>query len=387
MSTTHRTTPMSKPNPSATRALERGAAAAGGPPGQSFGWRVFEVAAIAISVLVIAATLWLALDVLLMLFGSVLLATALRAPTVALCRLPGMSERLALFLVMVGVLALFGTVGWLLAPQVSNQVPQLIESLSAAILDLATRFGFERWAEETAENFDVTGLLPSTAGLVGGATGIIASTFGAIANFVILFVIGLYLAANPSLYVEGTTRLVPQHKRARVRETLHVMGVTLRWWLFGQLISMSAVGALTYIGLSLLGVPLAVVLAVIAFLLSFIPFIGAILAGFPVVLVALSQGMETGLWALALYTLIQSFEGYVLTPMVQRHSVNLAPALTIAAQILLGVLVGAIGIALATPVAAAGLVAVKLLYVEDVLGEETDAEDVLERHHHEPASS
>jgi predicted PurR-regulated permease PerM len=338
-------------------------------------------------VLVIAATLWLALDVLLLLFGSVLLATALRAPAVALRRLPGISEHLALFLVMVGLLALFGMVGWLLAPQVSSQLPQLIESLSDAVLDLASRFGFERWAEETAANFDVTGLLPSTAGLVGGATGIIASTFGAIANFVILFVIGIYLAASPAVYVEGMTRLVPQHKRARLRETLHVMGVTLRWWLIGQLVSMSAVGALTYIGLSLLGVPLAVVLAVIAFLLTFIPFIGPILAAFPVVLVALSQGIETGLWALALYTAIEAFEGYVLTPMVQRHSVNLAPALTIAAQILLGVLVGAIGIALATPLAAAGLVAVKLLYVEDVLGEDTDAEDVLERrHHHEPAS-
>jgi predicted PurR-regulated permease PerM len=362
-------------------------AGAGGPPGHAFGWRVFEVSAIAISVLVIAATLWLALDVLLLLFGSVLLATALRAPTVALCRLPGMHEHLALVLVVIGLATLFGTVAWLLAPQISDQVPQLIQRLTDSILDLARRVGFEQWAEGAAQNLDFGGLLPSTAGLVGGATGIIASTFGAIANLVILFVIGLYLAANPSLYVEGTTRLVPQHKRERVRETLHVMGVALRWWFIGQLISMSAVGALTYIGLSLLGVPLAVVLALIAFLLTFIPFIGTILAAFPVVLVALSQGMETGLWALGLYTVIQSFEGYVLTPMVQRHSVNLPPALTVSAQILLGVLVGTIGIALATPLAAASLVAIKMLYVEDVLGEKSDAEQLLEhdhRHEHVP---
>jgi predicted PurR-regulated permease PerM len=371
---------MSRPNPPTVSALERDAAG-GGPPRPSFGWRVFETASIAISVLVIAATLWLALDVLLLLFGSVLLATALRGPTKAICRLPGMHEHLALFLVVAILAALFGTVGWLLAPQVASQVPQLIGSLTSSILDLATRVGFERWAEDAAQNLDFGGLLPSTAGLVGGATGIIASTFGAIANFVILFVIGLYLAANPALYVEGTTRLVPRHKRQRVRETLHVMGVALRWWFIGQLVSMSAVGALTYIGLSLLGVPLALALALLAFLLTFIPFIGPILVAFPVVLVALSQGLETALWALALYTLIEAFEGYVLTPTVQRHSVDLPPALTISAQILLGVLVGAIGIALATPLAAAGLVAVKMLYVEDVLGEESDAERLLEHEH------
>jgi predicted PurR-regulated permease PerM len=378
---------MSRPNPPTVSALERDATG-GGPPGHRFGWRVFEISAIAISVLVVTATLWLALDVLLLLFGSVLLAAALRGPTKAICRLPGMHEHLALFLVVAILAALFGTVGWLLAPQVASQVPQLIGSLTSSILDLATRVGFERWAEDAAQNLDFGGLLPSTAGLVGGATGIIASTFGAIANFVILFVIGLYLAANPALYVEGTTRLVPRHKRERVRETLHVMGVALRWWFIGQLVSMSAVGALTYIGLSLLGVPLALALALLAFLLTFIPFIGPILVAFPVVLVALSQGLETALWALALYTLIEAFEGYVLTPTVQRHSVDLPPALTIAAQILLGVLVGAIGIALATPLAAAGLVAVKMLYVEDVLGEESDAERLLEHEHrHERRSS
>jgi predicted PurR-regulated permease PerM len=360
---------------------EGSAAGPGGPEGHRFGWRVFEISAIAISVLVVTATLWLALDVLLLLFGSVLLATALRGPAMALCRLTGMHERLALLLVVIALAALIGTVGWLLAPRISDQVPQLIESLTSSILDLATRIGFERWAEDAAQNLDFGGLLPSTAGLVGGATGIIAATFGTIANFVILFVIGLYLAANPALYVEGTTRLVPRHKRERVRETLHVMGVALRWWFIGQLVSMSAVGALTYIGLSLLGVPLAAALALIAFLLTFIPFIGPILVAFPVVLVALSQGLETGLWALVLYTLIESFEGYVLTPMVQRHSVDLPPALTIAAQILLGVLVGAIGIALATPFAAASLVAVKMLYVEDVLGEESDAQRLLEHEH------
>lgn len=339
----------------------------------TFGWRVFEISAIAISVLVVASVLWLAIDVLLLLFGSVLLATFLRAPTTFLSTRTRLNEPIALLLVVVALLALFAAVGALLVPQVVQQMPRLLESLAASILSVARDIGFADWAESMTEDFDVTQVLPSAEGLVGGATGIIASTFGAIANFAILIVIGIYLAASPSLYMDGATRLVPATRRARARDILKTIGHTLRWWLIGQLVSMTAVGILTYIALSALGVPLAMTLAFIAFLLTFIPFIGPLVAGIPVLLVAFAEGFQTGLYALALYTLIQSFEGYVLTPLVQRQSVRLPPALTIAAQIMLGVLVGGIGIALATPIAAASLVAVKMVYVEDVLGEATDA--------------
>ena len=108
----------------------------------------------------------------------------------------------------------------------------------------------------------------------------------------------------------------------------------------------------------------------VAFLLTFIPFIGPLLSAIPVVLVAFSEGPATALYALLLYSAIQMLEGYVLTPNVQRRSVSLPPALTIAAQVLLGVLVGALGVVLATPLAATGLVVVNKLYVREVLGDD-----------------
>jgi predicted PurR-regulated permease PerM len=184
---------------------------------------------------------------------------------------------------------------------------------------------------------------------------------------VIVSVLGIYLAADPELYLRGVIRLVPVGKRAGARDLLETLGHTLRWWMVGQLISMTAVGLLSYIGLRLLGVPLALILAVVAFLLTFIPFIGPLLSAIPVVLVAFSQSPTMALYTLLLYTAIQMLEGYVLTPNVQRRSVSLPPALTIAAQVLFGVLVGSLGLALATPLAAAGMVAVNRLYVEEVL--------------------
>lgn len=336
---------------------------------RSFGWRVFEMSCIALAVLIIATVLWFAIDVILLLFAAVLLATVLRAPTEPLARWTGLPWKAALALVVVLVLALLAMLVWVLAPQVGAQVPELADRLADAVSQLRQRSGFDRWAEQMADDVDLRTMLPSPGGLLGGATGIITSTFGLIANLVILFVVGVYLAADPALYVDGVTRLVPPSKRHRVRETLQELGRTLRWWMIGQLVSMTAVGVLSYIGLTLLGVPLALVLAVIAFLLTFIPFLGPILSAIPVILVASIQGGETALYAFVLYGLIQSFEGYVLTPVVQRRAVALPPALTITAQVLLGVLVGAVGIALATPFAAAAMVAVRMLYIEDVLGD------------------
>lgn len=342
------------------------------PGAHGFGWRVFEVSSIAVAVLIIASVLWLAIDVLLLLFAAVLLATLLRAPAEALHRGTGMPCAPALALVTLGLAGLLGLLGMALVPQVAPQVPELIESLGSAVTDLARRFNLDQLAADAANDGDIARLLPSPAGLIGGATGLISSTFGMVANLVIVVVIGLYLAANPAVYVRGVLRLVPQSRRMRVGETLDAVGETLRWWLIGQLAAMTAVGLLTYLGLKLIGVPLALVLAAIAFVLSFIPFLGAILAAVPVLLVAASEGLEMGLYALIVYGLIQSLEGYVITPLVQRRSVALPPAVTIAAQVLFGVLVGMLGVALATPLAAAAMVAIRMLYLEDVLGEPAD---------------
>ena len=326
-----------------------------------------------VAILAAATIVWLAIDILLLLFGAVLIANFLRAPTEALVHVTGMREGFALSLVALAVLLCLGVFGFLLAPHVIDQLPQLIDNLGDSLTTLNREFGLADLAEGMAEGMEGSGgILPSASGLLGGATRLISSTFGLLANGLILLVIAVYLAAAPGLYLEGATRLFPKARRPRVRETFSSIGRTLRWWFIGQLVSMSAVGIMSYVGLLLLGVPLALALAVIAFLATFIPFIGPALSAIPVLVVAFSESVQLAISALALYTVIQCIEGYILTPMVQRKSVALPPALTITAQVLLGVLVGAIGVIFATPLAAAGLVAVKMLYVEDVLGDEVE---------------
>ena len=338
---------------------------------RDLGWRVVETTLIVLALLVLAALLWFAADVLLLLFAAVLIATLMRAATNGVAHLTGLPDGAALALVLLVALAALVGSGLVLVPQIASQGPELVDNLGRSLDGLQRRLGLAQVTQELTSGVKLKDLLPSPVGLLGSATNIISSSFGVVANAVIVVVIGIYLAADPNLYLRGVVHLVPRARRQMTRELFEAIGHTLRWWMVGQLVTMTTVGVLSYVALRLLGVPLALILGVLVFMLTFIPFIGAIVAAIPVVLVAFSEGTTTGLYAFAVYTAIEMFEGYVLSPLVQRHSVSLPPALTIAAQVLLGVLLGVLGIALATPLAAMAMVAVNRLYVEELLGDDT----------------
>ena len=145
-------------------------------------------------------------------------------------------------------------------------------------------------------------------------------------------------------------------------------------WSLGQLIDMALVGVLTGIGLALLGVPLPLALAVLAGLLTFIPYFGAIVAAVPAMLMGLTVDWQTSLWVLLLFWICQGIEGYVVGPLVQRNTAHLAPALTIFSMMILNTLFGALGVILGAPIAAALLVIVRGVYVGDMLGDAGNAD-------------
>jgi predicted PurR-regulated permease PerM len=200
---------------------------------------------------------------------------------------------------------------------------------------------------------------------------VVTATFGALANVVLVLFMAVLFAAQPKLYVDGTLRLVPKHKRERVAEVMQQVGDTLLRWMVGQLCLMLFVAVASAVGLWLLGVQAALALGLIAGLLTFIPFLGPLLGGLLMILVSLSDGMMTAAWVALLYIGIQSVEG-LLEPLVQQKAVYLPPVLLLVAQLALGVLVGLVGVVLATPLAAALMVLVQKFYVEDVLQDPMD---------------
>jgi predicted PurR-regulated permease PerM len=150
---------------------------------------------------------------------------------------------------------------------------------------------------------------------------------------------------------------------------LYEIGHVLRRWIVGQSLLALCVGLLVGIGLLLLGAPFAVALALLAGLMEFIPYIGPFVAAVPAILVGFAESPQLALWIALLFLAVQSIESYVLAPLVQHRAVYLPPAVILFAQVLMGVIVGGLGVAVATPLAAAAMVAISMLYVEDVLGE------------------
>ncbi len=335
----------------------------------TFARRVCVAIAIAALAALLLALLWAATDVLLLLFAAILVACFFRGTANLFSqwtRVPVGWSLASVALLITGIIA---AAVWALAPHVSAQVDDLSRGLAQSVQQLRTALAQYEWGRRILEEVPDVAELARRGNLLGRVTGVFSSTLGIIANTLVVTCLGLYLAVAPGTYVSGVIRLFPKHRRARMRDVLDALGETLRRWLIGRAILMVINGACTAAGLSLLGIPLALTLGTIAGLLNFVPNIGPIVAGVPAVLIAWTLGPTPALYVLLLYVILQSLDGYVLTPLIQERTVSLAPALTIAAQLLFGVLAGTMGLLLATPITAATLVLVRKLYLEDVLSD------------------
>ncbi len=314
--------------------------------------------------LVFALLLCLAPDALLIVFAGILLAVFLNAGARLTARLTGLQRpwSLAVFILLLaaaGVLATLTAV-----PFIAEQLNELWRQVPKAAAAVRERMQQYDWSQDLLGEIQPQQML--TAGR-STATFAFSAVFGAFGNLILILFIGLYLAVDPRLYIRGVELLVAPSLRPATERVLVEIGETLEGWLLAQLIAMSIVGSLTLVGLWILGIPLAPVLALIAALMTFIPNIGPVIAAVPAILLGLSAGPWAALWVVLLYIAVQSVESYLITPMVQQRTNDLPPALVIAAQLVLGILFGLLGLALATPLAAAGITLVRLTYVERYL--------------------
>jgi predicted PurR-regulated permease PerM len=288
---------------------------------RSFLHRVMMVYGIGILFLLVLATLWFGSEALLLLFACALFAVLLYDLSRRLAERLHMRRGVALALLVAALTATIGGIGWLVAPQIADQASQLGSVVPEAI---------ERLRKAVAQNPFLRSILadlPSAeqirrqlAAMVPNAGLFFTGLFGALGNAVIILCVGIYFAAQPTLYIEGFIKLIPQPRRVRARQVLDEIGDTLARWLVGKSASMLVVGAATATGLWLLEVPLALILGLIAGLLDFIPYLYTVL---------LSR--------------VQLIEGYLLSPLIEARTVSLPPALTIAMQILFGTMFGMAG--------------------------------------------
>jgi predicted PurR-regulated permease PerM len=212
-------------------------------------------------------------------------------------------------------------------------------------------------------------ILGQLAGLTRYLFGFLSSTISVVAGLVLILVLSIYIGADPDTYHDGFMKLFPRPWRNRAGEVLTAISLALRRWLVTQLIAMIVIGVVSTVVLLILGVNAAVPLGVIAGLLEFVPTVGPILSALPAIAMGFVDSPQKALAVIIAYIAIQQMENYLLIPFLMREGVDLPPALTIIAQALMALIFGFLGLLCAVPLLAASMVAVKMLYVQDVVGE------------------
>ena len=314
----------------------------------------------------------LAPEVPLIVFAGVLFAIFLRGGGGWLGRWLGIGTGLGMLVFWLLVLAAFGTAAAFFAPVILAQTDQLAEQLPPAMEDLRRLLDDTTWGHWLLHRAMPRELAPT--GAAGALTSATFSTFGALGTPALILIIGIYGAIDPHPYRRGLVALLAPSLRPWGGRMLDQTVETLRHWLVGRMLSMATVGVLTALGLWMIGVPLAIILGSIAALLTFIPNLGPVLSVAPAILLAVPEGLTTVLLVLAIYAAVQAFESYVVTPLIQRRQVSLPAAFILSTQLLVGILLGLLGLILATPMAAVLVMLTREIYVKGWLdGEPGDA--------------
>lgn len=306
----------------------------------------------------VAAALWYARTAIFLGFAGILLAIVLYGASAALSRLTRLPHLASLAAVVASIAIFFAVVIATSGPTIAQQITELAKSLAAGLTTLSHQAAVVATERNLLENIDISTLLSqfSPWGIASSATSVAVGIFGVISAALIVIFFGIYFAADPHDYVKLAARAAPPDRRGETVAMLHETGDLLRRWLVGQGIAMAVIGGVTYVGLLILGVPIAFVLALFAGLAGFLPYLGPIIGAVPMVLVAGGVSFDLALWAIGLYVVVQFVESYLLTPLIQARAVSLPPAVVILNQLVLGALFGILGLALATPLAAAAIV-------------------------------
>lgn len=328
----------------------------------------------------VLALAWYSAATLFMLFAGILFGVFLTAMVDLLGRVIGGGQTLRLVIVCVLFTGLLSGVAVLGGATIAQQVTALSSTIrsqlgnakdllekqgidtsflnlgttKAAVTDASTPAPATKPASSALGSKlpDASAIASGTGAIVSQTIKILAGVFEGVGNFFVVIFLGLLLAAQPKLYRDGILRFVPRARQPEAAKLIDDISETLRRWLLGQMATMSTLFLLTWIGLTLIGIPGALVLGFLTGLLTFIPNVGAILAGCLIVLASLGSGWTAIISAFGLYLAVQFLEGNVLTPLIQRHAISIPPATLFAAQIFLGVLFGLWGLALALPLIA-----------------------------------
>jgi predicted PurR-regulated permease PerM len=333
---------------------------------------------------------WYFAATLFLIFSGMLLGVALNAMTSILGRVVKLPHALRLTIVCLVLAGLLSGVLFLGGATIVQQTKVLSDTIKSQLVNVkaflekngidTSYFDIGNSAAPADSSTPATAApptphsLPPGAGALASSGGAIVSqtlklllgTVSAVGNFFIVLFLGLTFAAQPSVYRKGLLFMAPARHRARATVIVDRIGDTLERWLIAQIVTMTAVFLVTWIGLKIIGIQSSFILGIQAGLLTFIPTVGAIIGGLIVVLASLASGWVAAASACVLFLGVHALESYILTPIIQRQALDIPPATLFGFQILLGVVFGIWGLALALPLMAIAKVMIDHFKAEDV---------------------
>lgn len=301
----------------------------------------------------VAILLWKLTDLILLLLAATLVAFIFYKFAMALqhrLRMPfALALTLAVILPMLFLVLVFAMFGNLMANQFTILFDRLPDAWAV----------FQNWLASSDIGRQISAradtLMPEGSRIVDILQASISGISTLATNLVVILVGGIYLAAQPRLYGNGILKVIPPAARQKTVHVVQAVADAMSAWLKAQGIAMLFIGFFTGVALTIVGIPAAPAIGLVAGLCEFVPYLGAIVVVVPATLIGFSISPETGIWTLISILIVQNVQGNVVTPLVQSSVAELPPVLTIFALIAAGLLFGAIGVILAVPLTVVGL--------------------------------
>jgi predicted PurR-regulated permease PerM len=324
--------------------------------------KVWQTVAIVALLVVMILIIRVAFSVLLMVLAGALIAVYFHGLGDVIQRKTKLTRRFSMFLSIAGSFLFLGLLLWFMGTKIQSQIAVLTESLPNTVETVRLKLDGSSLGKKVLEYVSVD----NSEKLFSTAQRFFSTSFGVLGNLYIILLVAAFFTANPSMYKEGMIRLIPRKNRPLARTCLDRITAVLKGWLKGTMLSMVMITFLIALGLTIMGIPAALVLALLTGLLKLIPNFGSAAAMIPGVLLALTISTDTFIVVTLIYIVSQTVVSSIVTPLIQKRMINLPPALTIISQVIMGTLSGALGVILAVPLLAIVIIMVDELYVKKV---------------------
>jgi predicted PurR-regulated permease PerM len=322
-------------------------------------WQTVAIVALLVVVILIARVVF---NVLLMILAGSLIAVYFHGLGDLIERKTNFSRRISMMFSVAGSFILLGILFWFMGTKIQNQISLLSNSLPGTVQTARVKLDETPMGKKVLAYFSDN----NSDKVFATAQRFFSTSFGVLGNLYVIMLLAIFFTANPSVYKDGILKLIPKHSKTMAKNSIDRISHVLKGWLKGTMLSMLLITILIAVGLSVMGIPGALVLSLLTGMLKLIPNFGSAAAMVPGVLLALTVSTNTAVIVTLIYIVSQTVVSNIVTPLIQKRMINLPPALTIISQVIMGTLSGALGIILAVPLLAIIIILVDELYVKKI---------------------